>query len=270
MYLHPEDTASAVANDFESLHWATVRADVLEPILAEHTPRLPQRTVNQLHEFRDDIASLTGMSEHAETQTEKIELYVDHYEAITDVQSTFEDRWAEFADEWGEMLADRCEKSVDDWAYLYKRGWWRDAETLAELGPNGTDNDTLRVGFLHRLEHDREQAIADGELRFYFRNTPPNRHTEIGETNFRDEFLANFEGRRDEGESALPDRDRETLTGNMHNLIEATYQIRVDEHEEFFDAYSAALPRAFRDHALENEPLVTILDEIYAETLTKI
>lgn len=277
VYLHPADTATAVADGFSNMGWGTVSDDVLAAVLAEHTPRLPQRTVNQLHEFIDDIEHLTGMSEQSENRQEKIELYLDHYDAITDVQSTFDDRWDEFTGEWGEMLADRYDSTVvdewvfrdgtDDWAFLFKRSWWRDAETLEPLGRESTDNNRLRVGFLHRLDLHRDLAVADRTLKFYFRNTPPNRHTEIGGTNFRDEFVANFDARSDEIREILPDAAH--LTGNMHNVIEAAYDIPVDEYDSYFDAYVGALHTAFADHVTENEALVTTLDTIYEETLSE-
>lgn len=277
VYLHPDDTARAVAAGFANTTWEAVRTSVLEPVLADHTPRLPQRTVNQLHEFADDIEQLTGMSEESEHRQERIELYVDHYDAITDVQSTFDDRWDEFTDEWGDVLADRCDDVVidewvfrdgtDDWAYLFKRGWWRDAQTLDPLGREGTDNDTLRVGFLHRLDRHRDLAVGDRELKFYFRNTPPNRYTEVDDTNFRDEFVDNFDARSDDVSQLLPERSR--LTGNMHDVIEATYDIPVDEYDAYFEAYVGTLHTAFEEHVVENEALVTILDEVYAETLDR-
>lgn len=275
VYLHPSDTAQAAEKEFESMAWSTVTSDILTPALTDHTPRLPQRTVNQLHEFTDDIEHLTGMSDESANRQEKIELYLDHHDAITDVQSTFENRWEEFTNEWGELLADTCSDALcdewifrdgtDDWAFLFKHDWWRDAETLEPLGRADTDNNTLRVGFLHRLEQNRDLAISENKLKFYFRNTPPNRHTKTDETNFRDEFVANFDARRGAIENLLPENAR--LTGNMHNVIEATYDIPVAEYDNYFQAYISALNTAFEEHVIENSKLVTALDDVYSETL---
>jgi hypothetical protein len=102
-------------------------------------------------------------------------------------------------------------------------------------------------------------------LKFYFRNTPPNRHTKTDETNFRDEFVANFDARRGAIENLLPENAR--LTGNMHNVIEATYDIPVAEYDDYFEAYISALNTAFEKHVIENSELVTALDDVYSETL---
>nr|WP_264475013.1 PD-(D/E)XK nuclease family protein [Salinirubrum litoreum] len=275
LYLHPNDTAQATADGFESMAWSTVTSEIIAPVLADHSPRLPQRTVNQLHEFTDDIEDLTGMSEESANRQEKIELYIDHYDAISDVQSTFEGRWEEFTNEWGDLLAETCSDSIrnewifrdgtDDWAFLFKHDWWRDAETLEPLGRTETNNNTLRVGFLHRLEHNRDLAVGDRELKFYFRNTPPNRHTTSGDTNFRDEFVANFEARTDSIGDELP--EAAYLTGNMHNVIEATYDIPVAEYDDYFEAYLSALNTAFNEHVIENPQLVAELEDAYSETL---
>lgn len=37
---------------------------------------------------------------------EKVELYLEHYEAIHDVTEAFEDRWERFTEEWPQRLED--------------------------------------------------------------------------------------------------------------------------------------------------------------------
>lgn len=108
-------------------------------------------------------------------------------------------------------------------------------------------------------------AISDNKLKFYFRNTPPNRHTKTGDTNFRDEFVANFDVRRGTIENLLPERAH--LTGNMHNVIEATYNIPVAEYDDYFEAYISALNTAFEKHVIDRPQLVAELDDVYSETL---
>ncbi|ELY60982.1 hypothetical protein [Natronococcus jeotgali] len=48
-------------------------------------------------------------------------------------------------------------------------------------------------------------------------------------------------------------------------MIEATYDIDVDAHEDSVGAYVAALQSAFVDLMVENEGLISTLDELYDE-----
>ncbi|WP_011324498.1 hypothetical protein [Natronomonas pharaonis] len=47
------------------------------------------------------------MSGPTDNVDEKIELYLDHYEAIADVTATFENQWETFSHNWPSRLSDR-------------------------------------------------------------------------------------------------------------------------------------------------------------------
>ena len=53
-------------------------------------------------------------------------------------------------------------------------------------------------------------------------------------------------------------------------MIEATYDIDIDAHEDFFDAYVAALQDAFVDLVVENEELIATIDELYDESIGRV
>jgi hypothetical protein len=125
-------------------------------------------------------------------------------------------------------------------------------EPIREL----VESNTVRVGFIHRLQQHLDLALGEHTLKFYFRNTPPNRHTETDDVNFRDRFIEAFDDQGAEIRTALPDRAE--LTGNMHNMIEATYEIPVANAEDFQTAYLTALETAVRDHAIENPEFVEL------------
>ena len=275
LYLHQTNKPEAVEGSFANLTWEELTTDLMEDFLATNGPRLPQRTVRQLREVVDDIKGISGMSNQQENRQEKVELYLEHYEAITEVSEAFDSRWDEFTEEWWSRLLQTIDteeikstwdstEGTDDWAYLFKHGWWRNQDTLDPI--QGDDEDeTVRIGFLHRLDHHRELAVGERTLKFQFRNCPPNRHLTNEQTTFRDAFYENFEGRRREIRDALPDAAE--LTGNMHNQIEVTYDIPVDTHDDFFEAYVAALRQAFIEHAIENEELISEIDSIHQESL---
>lgn len=273
LYLHQGDKPQASGPCFVNWTWEEFVADVVEPLLLEHGARFPQRTTNQLREFTYDICEIIGMSDHEQSEREKADLFVENYDAISDVSDAFESQWDAFAYEWPQRLTERIDdpaienewvfwEYADDWAYLYKRGWWRRVDTFKPIS-EPTDPNRIRVGFLHRLDQNRDLALGEHTLKFYFRNTPPNRHTENDETNFRDAFVENFEARREEISTHLP--ERATLTGNMHNTIEATYDIPVAKSEDFF----TALHTAYEEHVIHNPQLVELLDAAYEETLER-
>ncbi len=85
LYVHPHDQDTANECGFSNWTWRELSRDVLEPFIIENASRYPQRTVAQLHEFNDDIANITGMTEQQENEREKIALYLlDNLASWTD------------------------------------------------------------------------------------------------------------------------------------------------------------------------------------------
>jgi hypothetical protein len=292
LYLHQHDQPTATEPCFDNWTWKAFSTDVLEPFVLDNAARYPQRTVTQLRELRDDLKSISGMTEQEENTQEKIELYLDHYDAIRDVSDTFDRRWETFTDEWGIRLAETLEPegvasysnpdenviAVDlggdsgggqrwwfrtassDWGMIFKDGWWRPTDALTEqIHARDDDFNDVRIGFHHRLDRNRERAVGDRTLAVYFRNMGANDQT------FIDTFCDRFDERRFKIAEKLPP-SAET-TGNKQNMVTATYDIDADSHETFFDAYVTALSDAFTDLVVDNEDLVSLLDECYRESV---
>jgi len=59
-----------------------------------------------------------------------------------------------------------------------------------------------------------------------------------------------------------------SLTGRSGSILSATYNIPVAEHDDFFDAYTAALRDAFVDLTVDNSELISIIDECFDESMT--
>lgn len=312
LYLHPHDEPAANEDEFANWTWEAFVDDVLAVVLEEGAPRYPQRTVVQLRELRDDVNEVTGMNEQQANEREKIELYLDHYEAIEDVRDTFDERWDVFTEAWAsrlgraleaedgigsdrwtfdvtdadDPLADEYDPSVwtfvearpghpaeadeavgwtfrawdSDWGHVFKDGWWRSKDDFREaIVARDDDYEDVRVSFIHRLERNRDLAVGDRTLKFYFRNCGSN------DKEFRERFNEAFDDRREEVERALPESAE--LTGKKRNRIEATYDIRTADHDDFFEAYVGALKRAFVDHAAVNDELTRLIDDAYDEAL---
>jgi hypothetical protein len=293
LYLHKCGSRGANDHHFTNWTWESLAEDVLSDFIAENAVRFPQRTVVQLRDLQDDIKELTGMTDRQQNQQAKTELYLNHYEAIHDVTEAFDEQWGEFAETWVARFADRLENTdygervemddqlagIDlertdgperwvlrahnsDWAHLMKDGWWRRTDDLSTIYDRPSDRKDARVGFYHRFEANRDLAIGENTLKLTFRNMGAN----------DDEFIAafneHFRERRDEIAGHLPERaDLASIPDTRRNLIAATYEIRPEEHEDFFEAYLGALQRGFEAFVLNNEPLIELIDEAQESAL---
>ncbi|MXR52599.1 hypothetical protein GRX03_13410 [Halovenus sp. WSH3] len=293
LYLHQNDRPDANDPEFSNWTWTAFVETVLTNFIVNNAPRYPQRTVVQLHEFVDDIRSITGMSDPTDDVDEKVELYLDHYDAIADVTDTFENQWETFSHNWPSRLSDRLvtadEGSIrsesdyhvlfecandaigdwwfrstsSDWGMIFKHGWWRHTDDLTDvLHGRPDDRNDARSGFHHRLENDRETAIRDNTLTLYFRNMGAN------DQSFIDAVSEHFDERADAIDAALP--DAASRTENKRNMISAEYDIVPDEHSDFFAAYVAALERGFSDLVVENPDLIAILDDTYTGAVAEV
>jgi hypothetical protein len=293
LYLHQEDRPEANDQEFSNWTWTAFVETVLTDFIVNNVPRYPQRTVVQLHEFADDIRSIAGMSDPTDNGNEKVELFLDHYEAITDVTATFEDQWETFSHNWPSRLADRLvtadrgsirtendyhvrfrcsndsvgdwwfRSTSSDWGMIFKHGWWRPTDNLTDiLHERPDDRNDARIGFHHRLENNLEQALRDNTLTLYFRNMGAN------DQEFIDAVNDHFDAQADTIEDNLP--DTASITGNNRNLISAEYDIAPDEYDNFFAAYIAALEQGFTDLVTENPELVAILDDIYTDAVAEV
>lgn len=287
VYLAPDDAPPPEADEFTHVSWEWVASE-LQSFLAESNGAYPARTTAQIDDFADTIRNELTMTDYQENQQAKVELYVDHYDEISEVRSAFEERWADFTRNWGTQLArtvDAAEVVADsdvpneyvsvdlrmddgtrrqwvfrqgksDWAWLFPRNWWTKLDENRPIcgrsKPNG------RVGFLHRLDWHREDALEDRNLIFYLRNAPS------GHEDFYDGFAERFNA-DDDVPGLLPSATKRP--GVKSNVLEATYDIDVDRHDDFFDAYVDALARALDDHVLSNPELVDKIDSLYERTV---
>lgn len=287
VYLAPEPSSSPSSDEFVEVSWEWLASE-LQTFLAESYGEYPARSTAQLDEFVDTVRSELTMTEYQENQQEKAELHVRYYDEIHEVEEAFDEGWEELKNKWGDQLIDNLgikrvdslpkvsdkyaigavqrgddieqwvlQQTKDDWSWMFKEKWWIDLDT-GEYGPNRD----ARIGFLHRPDQHREEAIHDHKLKFKFRVAPPS------DEDYRDAFNEMFDDREDEISELLPQPDE--ITGNKRNVLKATYDIDVDNHDNFFDAYVGALERAFVEHVVENEKLVAAIDDIHRKALQEV
>lgn len=289
VYLAPESTDPPRADEFVHVSWKWI-ADQIQSFVADSDGIYPSRTTAQLNDFVSNIRSELTMTQYQENQQEKVELYIDHFDEITEVQDAFDDAWDDLTNTWGEELTNTLESARmmdtddvppdslpveleladgtvrqwtfrhedSDWAWTFPPEWWRDLkedETFYTYSPGRTQ---ARVGFLHRLEGNRTEAIRDRELIFYLRNAPAS----------HDSFHEGFTRRFNQHEG-IPDMvpSATIRTGKKANLLESTYPINVEMHGDFFDAYIAALATAIEDHVIYNPQLIATIDQLYEQAI---
>ena len=234
------------------------------------------------------------MSQQHDIDREKVALYLDHYDAITAVVATFDDEWDAYSQQWGQELRDaltedavRTAENTDDgypavtvprgnadaerwifrdsggdWQHVFKYGWVRREHEPELLEQRADDSNDLRIGFYHRMSDgsNKHVAISDRELRFNFRCMGSN------PTTFRDIYNDEFDERHSEIEDALSGTNAVT-TGNKRTMIRGAYAIDATESSEFFDAYTAALHRAFVDLIVDNEELIRLLTAAFEDSI---
>lgn len=291
VYLAPEDASPPSADAFAPVTWEWV-AEELQSFLADSYGEYPARTTAQLDDFIDTIRQELTMTEYEENQQEKIELYLDYYEEIASVQQAFTDEWDVFTQRWGNKLARALDAATiiedaavpdeyvsteltmedgtkrtwvfrqghDDWSWLFPQAWWTNFEEDRPQYIYDPSNSQARVGFLHRLEFNREVALRDHELIFYLRNAPAS------DDDFYNGFAKRFNA-DDEIPSLLPSAT--TRTGVKSNVLEATYTIPIEQHDDIFAAYIDALATALKEHIVTNPELIGKIDTVYQETIDK-
>lgn len=87
IYLAP-DGASPESAEFVPVSWKWI-AEEIQTFLVESQGKYPARTIAQLETFTGTIQSELQMTDYQENQQEKVELYVEHYNDISEVQQVF-------------------------------------------------------------------------------------------------------------------------------------------------------------------------------------
>ena len=280
IYLAP-DGSSPEANGFVPVSWKWIGEEI-QTFLAESQGKYPGRTIAQLETLIGTIQSELQMTDYQENQQEKVELYVEHYNELSEVQQVFDDQWEQFRNTWGSRLIQNLDNAVmvdspdiQDGNLMAeitmgdttKRKWklWQDTDWAAIRPPNwrtGLDGieGSPRIYFHHRLgDRYKPVAVGDRKLKFWLRNesykSPDSFYENCAQKFKSDDQIPNL----------LPART--TRTGNKTNVLEATYDINVDSHSDFFEAYISALSLAMDEHVISNPELINRIDELYNETL---
>lgn len=289
IYLSPTEEPAAEASEFHSVSWEWIASE-LQAFLEDSHGQYPARTTAQVEDFIGTIRSELSMTEYEENEQEKAGLYLDYYDEIAEVQRAFENCWETFRDNWGRRLADELEhrgvgeaKDLGDdyagieidsipgkseqwefsrgsnWAGFNKQGWRRDSEDPSTILTGTTDREWIGCKFFFRLKKNRESVMERSkfEVEFWQGNNNP------GE--FTDSFTQSLRDKIEEEDIELPPSAK--ITGSDGKPITATYDVPVEEYDDFFEAYTAAMATAFQDLVIDHAGLMSAIDEAFEEAL---
>lgn len=290
LYVTP-DGSQAESCLFTPVKWTWI-ASQLRSVQDSDYGSYPARTTRQLDDFSDTIETELTMTKHERNETAKAGLYTDYYDEISEVMTAFENEWNNLINNWGRRVATTlddarlveepegvpsvpdedvliefpdgngrrrywlCRQANGNWSWLFPTDWWTDLESGEPIYRNESRN--ARVGFLHRPDSDRETILENHKLTFYLRNAPS------GNDDFYPGFASRFNSNNRVRDHLPEDTERR---GVKSNVLEATYDIHVDKHDDLFTAYIHALAAAIDDHIVSNNPLIRQIDEVYHETL---
>ena len=293
IYVTPEGSQPE-SDDFTAVQWSWI-ASQLRTVQESDYGSHPARTTAQLDDFIDTIETELTMTEHERNEAAKAELYVNYYDEMSEITDAFESEWQTFLNSWGRRLAatldearvidnpervpsvsdvdvmielpdgeDRrrywvCRQAQGSWSWLFPTNWWTRLDNGEPVYRN--ENPNARVGFLHRPEFDRQTILEDQELTFYLRNAPS------GNDDFYPRFASQFNS-DDDIAARLPEETERR--GVQSNVLEATYDINIDEHGDLFTGYIQALASAVNDHVVSNHRLIERIDAIYEDTRNEV
>ncbi|ESS10404.1 MAG: hypothetical protein A07HR60_02419 [uncultured archaeon A07HR60] len=265
-------------------------ASELQASLAKSQGAYPARTAAQLNDFIGTIRQELTMTENQATQREKAQLYVDYHDEIQTIQDAFDQQWERFADDWGRRLAQKLDtgdiidipnlsdnhvaidlnadtsesmrwifRQGSSWASIAREQWRRRTDDHTVIHSSRDDDDYAQVMLYHRLEKDRQQAIQDRVLELTLWHGTSSDEAFWNMVNNRLDDQIETQG------YTLP--PSVSLTGRPGSILSTTYSIPVDEHDDFFDAYTAALRNAFIDFAVENYQLSALITDAFEHSL---
>ena len=290
VYLAPRNASPPTADEFVQVSWQWIASEFQSFLTVGHG-KYPSETTSQFNSFIRTIRNELRMTDYQENQQEKAALYFDYYDEIQEAEAAFENQWDEYADTWGTRLAESIDiaeiielsaqpasqvavevtkptgeserwmfrQGSSDWAGLVKEGWWLDKADRAPIYAIPDDKSDVRISLFHRLEQNRSKAVENQTLELELWHGTGN----------GDQFMYDFKdliaAKIDKDASELPPTTE--ATGRRGGPIVLSYEIPVGDHDDFFNAYTAALHDAFLDLVIEYPKLITLIEEAFEESL---
>ncbi len=247
------------SGEFVRLYWSDIET-IMGQIVADSRGQYPARTTAQLSDFQDTVGGETMKNQPYDTQqSEYVELYLEHTDAIDAVRTAFERMVDRQVDEWATRFLERHRPYNWDetwncaqgkYGKIYKDTWRRDKNGKLV---DGWSEAAFRLEFRHRIRD--EQSWKKGNV--VFRTVIPKN----SDDEYRDRCQEVFNANLDEL-NATKESSKISIKGNRRILTEATYSFDPTDGPE---GYYVTLSEAFDDHVT----LVPLLTEINESAFTE-
>lgn len=187
VYISKRTHPDSVSSEFVDVPWNEIVA-VFDDVLVSGKGQYTERGVAQLRDFRDSIDNEITMSdnEFAESQREKVALYIEHYNEISEAEEAYEKLHERAVNRWAQRFREEFQPDAwnDSWncdpgrgGHIYRDRWRLDAngEPVTER-----DRAEFHLEFQHFLRW--KPIFAEERLRF---RAYTSRHAN---DNYREEF----------------------------------------------------------------------------------
>lgn len=262
VYISKQTHPDSVSPEFVDVPWSDI-VSAFDDILVSGKGQYTERGVAQLRDFRDSIDNEITMSDDAfaESQREKVALYVEHYDEISEAKEAYEKLHEQEVNRWAQRFREEFRPDAwdDSWncdpgrdGHIYRDGWRLDAngEPVAER-----DRAEFHIEFQHFLRW--KPIFAEERLRF---RAYTSRHAN---DDYREEFkrLCNTKYREQLVETGEP-------YGIDHVSGKKTHT------EKYYSFDGGRVPESFYETLSEafdeNAHLAPILTEIHEEAVDRV
>jgi hypothetical protein len=262
VYIRRPDTPTAKADGFVNITWRQVR-EWFNSLLIKNQGRYPTRTTAQLADFLDTIHQDMTEDEHIQTAQEKMQLYLNHQDAIREAREGLDTVYEHEKRNWRRRFIEGYlpENWESDWhtnptkyGQIYHSTWRQDDGLLK-------DDIEIRLHFVHLIRN--KDSFTDGKLTFQLRMPSGGEYRDRFEELFMSERFADeldpLLGKHDIDKGPGMDYGNPRLTGKTYSVVKS----------ELPESYYQTLQQAAREHievsSVISEVLNTAIEEIEDE-----
>lgn len=245
LYLAPADSADPEAVPFVPISWEWLTSR-LKSFVSESYGGYPARTTAQLNDFIDTIRAELTMTDYQQNKLEKVELAIEHYEAMIEVLDELEEYVERIKEEWPEWFLDQDPDSWEEnwhtvpsdnsYMHLYHTNW-----SVNFDGENKKQADICVYWVFRVSERHLGQGIVDHRLAVTGESDDL-----LGE--FRDNFHSEATNKEIEGiladlnESAGKSLEIEewSSSNTYKRLISSDYEFEFNEGQGFKETVAEA------------------------------
>lgn len=241
VYIRRPDTPTAEADGFVNITWREVR-EWFNSLLIKNQGRYPTRTTAQLADFLDTIHQDMTEDEHIQTAQEKMQLYLNHQDAIREAREGLDTVYEHEKQNWRRRFIEGYlpENWGNDWhtnptkyGQIYHSKWRQDDGLLK-------DDTEIRLHFVHLIRN--KDSFTDGKLTFQLRMPNGGEYRDRFEDLFMSERFTDeldpLLGKYDIDKGPGIDYGNPRLTGKTYCVVQS----------ELPESYYDTLQQAVREH----------------------